>query len=85
MTYLQDPIERGEARAEAALDDMIQEGGKYKCPCGRIYDPKEEGENYIYPDPYAPPVCGKCADGYFPSNTEVSRRGGAPELRPAIG
>jgi hypothetical protein len=70
-TYIPDPIERGEARAEAAYDEMIQPEGKWKCPCGRIYDPKEEGENYLYPDPYAPPSCGQCAEEYFKSNAEA--------------
>jgi hypothetical protein len=59
--HIPDPIERGESRAEAAYDEMVKSDGKWKCDCGRIFDPKLEGENFISPDPYAMPVCGQCA------------------------
>lgn len=59
MTYIPDPIERGEARAESAYDAMLQPDGRLKCGCGNIFDPKTEG-GPVSPDPYAMPVCGKC-------------------------
>lgn len=57
-----DPIERGEASAERAYDELSQPDGKFKCYlCGAIFDPDEEGGT-LSPDPYAMPVCGSCFD-----------------------
>jgi hypothetical protein len=66
MSYIPGQIERGEMRAEAAYDEMIQPDGKMKCPCGELFDPDSEGET-LSPDPYAMPVCGKCCEEYFSS------------------
>jgi hypothetical protein len=55
-----DPIERAEASAERAYDELSQPGGKFKCyECDSIFDPEKEGGT-TSPDPYAMPVCGKC-------------------------
>lgn len=50
---LLDPIERGEARAERAFDELSLPGGLFKCySCGGT----------LSPDPYAMPVCGECLE-----------------------
>lgn len=55
-----DPIERAEARAERAFDDLSLPDGKMKCyQCDAVFDPDNEGGT-LSPDPYAMPVCGKC-------------------------
>lgn len=64
MTHVPDPIERGEASAERAYDEMMQPDGKMKCPCGALFDPNCEGGT-ISPNPYAMPVCPKCWEGAF--------------------
>ncbi len=60
-----DPIERGEARAEANYLRMLQSDGRLKCCCGKIFDSDEEGGT-VDPDPYAMPVCGECLEKAFP-------------------
>lgn len=55
-----DPIERGEASAERAYDELEQPGGMLMCyQCSSIFDPEKEGGT-LSPDPYAMPVCGPC-------------------------
>lgn len=57
---VQDPIERGEARAEAWLEDSQVDRDHFKCGCGRVVaftDAHPSG-----PDPYAAPVCGDCLE-----------------------
>lgn len=57
---MMDPIERGEARAEAWFDELSLPGGLMKCPgCDAPFDPDKEGGT-LSPDPYAPPYCGGC-------------------------
>jgi len=55
---LPDPIERGEARAEAWFHDNVVHG-KFQCGCGRLI-PIDEGVT-MSADPYAPLVCGVCS------------------------
>lgn len=60
MTYIPDPIERGEASAERAYDELEQPNGMFKCyQCNAIFNPENEGGT-LSPDPYAMPVCGAC-------------------------
>lgn len=58
---MQDFIERAEDLAEQLYSDNIQPDGRFKCACGRIFDPDAEGGN-ISPDPWAMPACGECLD-----------------------
>lgn len=54
-----DPIERGEASAERAFEELSTPDG-FRCyQCGAIFDFEKEGGT-LSPDPYAMPVCGKC-------------------------
>lgn len=63
--YIPDPIERMEASAERAYNELSQPGGKFKCyECDAIFDPEREGGT-TSPHPEAMPVCGKCyAEAY---------------------
>ena len=59
---LPDPIERAEAAAERAFDDLSLPDGQFKCyQCGCSFDPDDEGGT-LSPDPYAMPVCGECLE-----------------------
>ena len=60
-----DHIKRGEARAESAYFNMVQSDGRFKCDCGKVFDPDDEGGT-VTPDPYAMPVCGECLEKAFP-------------------
>lgn len=65
---LPDPIERGEARAEADLDALTAgvPAGKYRCPnCNEIRDLLTDAHP-ASADPYGPPVCGACIEVLFP-------------------
>jgi hypothetical protein len=53
-----DPIERGEARAEAWYYDNVKDG-KFQCNCGKWIS-VEEGVPASQ-DPYSPLVCSKCS------------------------
>lgn len=65
-----DPIERAEASAECAYDELSQPGGKFKCyECDAIFDPEREGGT-ISPDPYAMPVCEKCYTKAYQSHVD---------------
>ncbi len=60
MSYIPDVLERMEASAERAYDELCQPDGKFKCyQCGAIFDAEHEGGT-LSPDPYAMPVCGDC-------------------------
>lgn len=62
MSAIPDPVQRGEASAERAFDELSQPGGLFKCyQCDALFDPDKEGGT-ITPDPYAMPVCAKCYD-----------------------
>jgi len=56
--HILDPIERGEARAEAWYYDNVKDG-KFKCGCGKMI-PVENGVTAIV-DPYSPLICDECA------------------------
>lgn len=62
MTYIPDPIELGEIRAERWADERIK-GDKYHCSCGRVCSLSEV--ETLSPDPYAEPYCPVCFDEYF--------------------
>jgi len=64
MNHIPDPIERGEASAERAYDEMMQPDGKMKCFCGALFDPETEG-GLTSSNPYDMPVCPKCFDEAF--------------------
>jgi len=55
---LPDPIERGEARAEAWYDEHVTDG-KFTCGCGRVI-PLEDGVT-ASADPYSALICDACA------------------------
>ena len=61
MTYIPDPIERGEQRAEASHE---MRDGKIRCvECRDFFD--ENDMTTASPDPYAPPVCFGCLGGAY--------------------
>lgn len=60
MTYVPDPIERGEARAEDWYFDTQRGDGIHECGCGRLFH-VDDGET-LSADPYAIPVCPTCFD-----------------------
>ncbi len=59
MCDMKDFIERAEDLAEKLYSDNIQPDGRFKCACGRIFDPDAEGGT-ISPDPWAMPACDDC-------------------------
>ena len=70
MTYIPDPIEQGEARAERWYFDNVKDG-KFKCTCGK-WIPIEEGIPSSR-DPYSPPICSQCAGvDAFLANDNIS-------------
>ena len=58
---MRDFIERMEDTAERQYYDMLQDDRHLKCPCGRIFNPDDEGGT-VSPNPYAMPVCGVCLE-----------------------
>lgn len=71
--YLPDPIERGEARADADAFDAFsgQPPGKWKCPgCNQIRDVNDM--HPISADPYGSPGCGECLDAMIAERTTDS-------------
>lgn len=67
MTYIPDPIERGEARAERWAAERI-DGDMYTCACGNKC--KLEECQSLSPDPYAEPFCPSCVDGFLSDQAE---------------
>lgn len=59
MTYMLDPIERGEARCERWASERVT-GDVFLCGCG-VECPLDAGET-LSPDPYAIPICPGCMD-----------------------
>lgn len=57
--HVPDPVERGEAGAESALESMERPDGAFRRPCGRTFGP-DDG-HCPHPDPHAPPFRGGCA------------------------
>ena len=60
---MMDQIERWEASAERAYDEMDQGDGNLKCSCGKIF-PAEDGMS-IDSNPWAMPVCPDCFEGWL--------------------
>jgi len=60
---MRDFVEHLEASAEVKYDAMIQPDGSFKCGCGKLFNPNEEGA-MISPNPYSMPVCGDCFDKF---------------------
>lgn len=73
MNMIPDPIEQGEARAEAAYDAMIQPDGRFRCLCGNLFDPECEG-GFLSPDPYSPPFCPACCEKAFAEFERLQRK-----------
>lgn len=61
---MKDFIERLEGAAESRYFEMIQPDGKFRCDCGELFDPENEG-GVISPNPYAMPSCSKCFEIAF--------------------
>ncbi len=60
MEYIPDPIELGEAKAEAWAKELFV-GNKCRCiECKVLFELDELIT--LSPDPYAPPVCEECAE-----------------------
>lgn len=65
MSYVPDPIERGEARCDSWYYEALQPNGQVKCDCGNLFD-LEDGET-CSADPYAIPVCPDCFEKWVDS------------------
>lgn len=64
------PIERAEASAEAAFDEISQPDDLFRCyQCDALFHAEKEGGT-ISPDPYAMPVCGKCHEEAYRKHVE---------------
>lgn len=64
MDYIPDPIERGEASAERAYDELYLGNGMMKCYVCEQPFPEGDGQT-LSADPYAMPACPKCAQECF--------------------
>lgn len=56
---MRDQQEMAEDLAEKLYDEGSQDNGLFKCCCGELFDPENEGGT-ISPDPYAMTVCNPC-------------------------
>ena len=66
--YIPDPLERGEANAEAWAAQNWK-GIEYRCPgCERWCN--EDDMHPSTPDPFSLPICGKCVDEYMQAKQE---------------
>lgn len=74
MTYLPDPIELGEMRAERWESELHVSGDNYRCVKCKSTFPIGEMTT-MSADPYAPPVCEKCAGELFEKWTKEGRLG----------
>lgn len=66
MSYIPDPIERGEMRCEAWADENLR-GDIATCSCGKEFN-LSEGET-TSADPYAIPICKDCFAEWYESKT----------------
>ena len=60
---MRDFIENLEAGAEDQYYEMLQEDGRLKCGCGKLFNSLDGG--MVSQNPYAMPVCPSCFDEWL--------------------